>query len=153
MRGARMGALVRARDGWLPGEMVQRGAKRDHNRSLKMTVGSGCSRPYELTPPTAKSPEGMPQKCAAGRDAVQIAERKEVVFKSWIPFPPFLHFLHYSGDRLGADGEGAGAWFRAGGRKDFRERAFESEQSAREPGGRKIEIARRGNIPEHPDGP
>src|SRR5947207_804245 len=116
----------------------------------EMTVGSGCSRPYELTPPTAKSPEGMPQKCAAGRDAVQIAERKEVVSKSWIPLPPFLQ---YSCDRLGADGAGAGTCFRADGRKDFRDRALESEQPAREPGGRKIEIARRGNIPEHPDGP
>ena len=149
MRGAGMGALVRARDGWLPGEMVQSGAKRDHNRSLKMTVGSGCSRPYELTPPTAKSPEGMPQKCAAGRDAVQIAERKEVMSKSWIPLPPFLQ---YSCDRLGADSAGAGACFRAEGRKDFRDRALESEQSAREPGGGKTEIARGGNLPQRFDG-
>src|SRR3982074_3568236 len=111
-----------------------------------MTVGSGCSRPYELPPPTAKSPEGMPQKCAAGRDAVQIAERKEVVSKSWVPFPPFLP---YNCDRLDPDRESAGACFRADGRKDFRNRALERKQSACKPGSGKTEIARRGNIPQH----
>src|SRR5712692_4301713 len=77
--------------------------KRDHNRSLKMTVGSGCSRAYGWSPPTAKSPEEMAQKCAAGRDAVQIAERQEVGRKSWIPSHPLPQ---HDCDRLGADGEG-----------------------------------------------
>src|SRR2546421_8423550 len=123
MRGAGMGALVRARDGWLPGEMVQSGAKRDHNRSLKMTVGSGCSRPYGLTPPTAKSPEGTPQKCAAGRDAVQIAERKEVVSCSWISSQPFHH---HDCVCVGANGEGASLHLRADRGNHFRHRAPES---------------------------
>src|SRR5437879_12958615 len=108
--------------------MVQSGAKRDHNRSLKMTVGSGCSRPYELTPPTAKSPEGMPQKGAAGRDAVQITESTEVVSKSCIPLPPFLQ---YSCDRLRADSAGAGTCFRADGRQESRYGASQGQHAAR----------------------
>jgi len=31
---------------------------------------SGCSPPFEVSSPTAKSPEESSQKCAAGRDAV-----------------------------------------------------------------------------------
>src|SRR5713226_2767437 len=77
---------------------------RDHNRSPKMTVGSGSSRPFGLTPPTANTPEETPQKCAAGRDAVPIAKRQAVVCKSWIRSPPLPQ---YECDRLGADGEGA----------------------------------------------
>src|SRR5260370_21723302 len=61
---------------------------RDHNRSPKMTVGSGCSPPYGVAPPTAKSPEEVAQKCAAGRDAVQIARLQEVVSKSRITAHP-----------------------------------------------------------------
>src|SRR5258708_4058532 len=101
--GARIWALVRARDGWFPVGTVQSGAS-DHNLSPKMTVGSGCSRPRGWTPPTAKSPEEMARKCAAGRDAVQIAKRKEFVSKSCIPSnaPSQYHW-----DHLGVDGDGA----------------------------------------------
>src|SRR2546430_17327730 len=84
------------------GEMVQCALARPQPQP-EMTVGSGCSRPYELTPTTAKSPEGTPQKCAAGRDAGQIAEHKEVGSCRWLSFLPFRNHASFCG---GANAEG-----------------------------------------------
>src|SRR2546427_240852 len=87
----------------------KKGAKRrrrDHNRSPKMTVGSGCSQPFGVSSPTAKSPEESSQKCAAGRDAVQIARLQELVSKSRITSHPVPQ---HEFDCLGAYGDGASA--------------------------------------------
>src|SRR6266403_1818353 len=102
-----------------------------------------------IAPATAKSPEVMPQKCAAGPDAVQIAERKEVVFHSWISSHPSRH---HDCVCVGTNGEGASRHLSADGRNHFRRCASESQQPAREPGGRKTEIARGGSLPQRFDG-
>src|SRR5437879_9468773 len=67
---------------------------------------SGCSPPFVRFPPTAKSPEESSQKCAAGRDAVQIARLQEVVSKS--RNSPHVVPQHEF-DGVGAYGDGASA--------------------------------------------
>jgi hypothetical protein len=144
--GAQISALVRARDGWWLGEMVQ-AAQPKTQPQPEMAAGSGRSQPNEVSPPTAKFPEEKPQKCPVGRDAVQITVRKEALTKEWIAGNPLLQH------ELGADGQGANPQHGANGRNNFRKRASKNEQSARTPGGRKAEVARRGNISQCIDGP
>src|SRR5258708_13324017 len=129
MRGAVKGELVGAREGWFQGKGA-RGRRREHNRSPKLTVGSGCSPPFGWFPPTAKSPEEIAQKCAAGRDAVQIGRLQEVVSKSRISSNPVPQ---HEFDYLGAYGHGASAtpYRRTDGRQDFATRALEKGESAR----------------------
>src|SRR6267143_3676748 len=101
MRGAHIRVLVRARDGWFLG-MVQAALARPQPQPevdcWKWRFAA------VVIPPTAKSPERMAQKCAAGRDAVQTAEREEVVSEKG---PPFHPFPQYDCDCVGATGEGA----------------------------------------------
>src|SRR5258708_23321873 len=123
MGGARKGALVGARDGWLQGKGARR-RRREHNRSPKLTVGSGCSPPFGWFPPTAKFPEEIAQKCAAGRDAVQIARLREVVSKGRIR----CHLIpRHEFDCLGAHGEAATPYCRKTRRKTFRNGALEKK--------------------------
>jgi hypothetical protein len=109
MRGALMGALVGARDGWLLGKGAER-RRRDHNRSLKNDCWKWIVAAVRIVSPTANSPEAIAQKCATGRDAVQITEHQEVASNSWIPVHPSPA---NDCNRLGAGGEGASTQLRA----------------------------------------
>src|SRR6266702_2027206 len=92
---------VRARNGWHWWERCTGGAV-ESTITARIGVAKVGLAAARIDSPNRKSPEGKPQKCAAGRDAVQIAERKEVVSKRGIPSHPFPQ---YKCDGLGAVGE------------------------------------------------
>src|SRR5260370_37576863 len=165
-RGFPRGEDCRASNGWHRGVKVHRRRWRNPNSSQRTTGGSGCSRPDGLTVPTAASLEETPQGSAVGRDAVRITECREVTAASERPSdrppkhsPKFCAedpSEHRRGrlrlDSLDDDSEGAGFQLRQAGRKDLRNGSFEDGPSRAEPGGREIEIARRGDIPQLVDG-
>src|SRR5260370_27997476 len=104
-----------------------------------------------MVSPNGQVSRGIAQKCAAGRDAVQIARLQEVVSKSRISSNAVPQ---HEFDCLGAYGDGASAtpYRRTDGRKDFGDGALEKRESAREPGGRETEIARCRDLPQRLDG-
>src|SRR5437899_9326946 len=104
-----------------------------------------------LVSPNRQVSRGIAQKCAAGRDAVQIARLQEVVSKSRISSNPVPQ---HEFDCLGAYGDGASAtpYRRTDGRKDFGNRTLEKRESAGEPGGREAEVTRCRNFPQCVDG-
>jgi hypothetical protein len=155
-----------ASNGWHRGVRVHRRRWRNHNPGQKTTGGSGCSRPYGLTLPTAPSPEKTPQGRAVGRDAVRIAESREVmsagerpsdhppkhVSKLFVEVTPERCLGRLRADGLDDDGGSAGFHVRQDGRNDLRNSPIEDRPPRGEPGGCELEIARRRDIPQRSDG-
>src|SRR6266851_8413741 len=75
-KGFHLAENCKARDGWHRRVKVQRRRWRNHNRRQQSIGGRGCSRRHGLPLPTAKPPEETPRRCAAGRDALRIAESR-----------------------------------------------------------------------------
>jgi len=72
--------------------MVQSGAGEITTSADPWLVDVATSYPRSLTPQTAQSPEETPQKCAVGRDVLQIVESPQVKPVRWSPARNFLRF-------------------------------------------------------------